>query len=483
MKDVMGLIFTGENDIHLGELTSLRAVAALPIAGRYRVIDFQLSSMVHSGIKNVGVITQKNYSSLMDHISSGREWDLHGKQGLVMLPPFLTRENMGVYSGLLDALKSNSTYLRLSRQEYIVLTNSHTIYNMDYTDALKYHVEKGADVTVLYAHGTKAVGTEGENDTFLSVDEDGKVTGMEIGSSVPTRDCASLKVYITKRELLRQLVEQNYVSGWDDPRMPTLCGLRRRGYTPASIRNFCERIGVSKVASTVDYSFLEHCLREDLNLHAQRAMAVLHPVKLRITNYPEGQSETFAIENNPEDENAGTRDVTFSNELWIEADDFMEEPPKKYNRLYPGNEVRIKGAYIVRCTGCVKDADGSVTEVLCEYDPETRGGNTPDGRKVRGTIHWVDAHNCADAEVRLYDNLFADADPEGDGKDYLACLNPDSLSVLTGCKVERMLAGAEAPAAFQFLRLGYFAVDNKDAAPEHLVFNRAVALKDSFKKA
>ena len=203
MKDVMGLIFTGENDIHLGELTSLRAVAALPIAGRYRVVDFQLSSMVHSGIKNVGVITQKNYSSLMDHIGSGREWDLHGKQGLVMLPPFLTRENMGVYSGLLDALKSNSTYLRLSRQEYIVLTNSHTIYNMDYTEALKFHMEKGADMTVLYAHGAKAVGTEGENDTFLSVDEEGKVTGMEIGSSVPTRDCASLKVYITKRELLR----------------------------------------------------------------------------------------------------------------------------------------------------------------------------------------------------------------------------------------------------------------------------------------
>ena len=288
---------------------------------------------------------------------------------------------------------------------------------------------------------------------------------------------------VMSKRYLRELVEMGIVDGWDDPRMPTLCGLRRRGYTPASIRNFCERIGVSKVASTVDYSFLEHCLREDLNLHAQRAMAVLHPVKLRITNYPEGQSETFAVENNPEDETAGTRDVTFSNELWIEADDFMEEPPKKYNRLFPGNEVRIKGAYIVRCTGCVKDADGNVTEVLCEYDPETRGGNTPDGRKVRGTIHWVDAHNCADAEVRLYDNLFADADPEGDGKDYLECLNPDSLSVLTGCKVERMLAGAEAPAAFQFLRLGYFAVDNKDSAPGHLVFNRAVALKDSFKKA
>ena len=212
-------------------------------------------------------------------------------------------------------------------------------------------------------------------------------------------------------------------------------------------------------------------------------MGVLHPVKLVITNYPEGKSETVTVENNPTAPASGTHEITFSRECWIEADDFMEEPPKKYNRLYPGNEVRIKGAYIVRCTGCVKDADGSVTEVLCEYDPETRGGNTPDGRKVRGTIHWVDAHNCADAEVRLYDNLFADADPEGDGKDYLACLNPDSLSVLTGCKVERMLAGAEAPAAFQYLRHGYFAVDNKDSAPEHRVFNRAVALKDSFKKA
>ena len=228
---------------------------------------------------------------------------------------------------------------------------------------------------------------------------------------------------------------------------------------------------------------LEYCIREDLKLKRARMMAVLDPIKLVIDNYPEGQVEYFDIDNNQEDESAGKRQVAFSRELYIEREDFMEEPPKKYNRLYPGNEVRIKGAYIVRCTGCVKDADGNVTEVLCEYDPETRGGNTPDGRKVRGTIHWVDAHNCADAEVRLYDNLFADADPEGDGKDYLECLNPDSLSVLTGCKVERMLAGAEAPAAFQFLRLGYFAVDNKDSAPEHLVFNRAVALKDSFKKA
>ena len=289
---------------------------------------------------------------------------------------------------------------------------------------------------------------------------------------------------VMSKRKLRKLVEENYVSGWDDPRMPTLCGLRRRGYTAASIRNFCERIGVAKSPNVIEYGFLEHCLREDLNANAERTMAVLHPVKLTVTNYPEGQSETFAVENNPTDPTQGTHNITFSRHLWIEEDDFMEVPVPKYKRLTPnGPECRLKGAYLVTCTGCVKDADGNVAEVLCEYDPETRGGNTPDGRKVRGTIHWVDAHNCADAEVRLYDNLFADADPEGDGKDYLECLNPDSLSVLTGCKVERMLAGAEAPAAFQFLRLGYFAVDNKDSAPGHLVFNRAVALKDSFKKA
>ena len=216
MKDVMGLIYTGENDIHLGELTSVRAVAALPIAARYRVIDFQLSSMVHTGIKNVGIITQKNYSSLMDHIGSGREWDLHGKQGVTILPPFTTRENMGVYSGLLDALKSNTTFLRLSTQEYIVLTNSHTVYNMDYTDAIRAHIQRGADVTMLYSCGQKASGTEGENDTFLSVNEDGLVTGMEIASDVPTRECASLKIYIVRRELLRQLVEQGAANGLHD---------------------------------------------------------------------------------------------------------------------------------------------------------------------------------------------------------------------------------------------------------------------------
>jgi glutaminyl-tRNA synthetase len=287
---------------------------------------------------------------------------------------------------------------------------------------------------------------------------------------------------VMSKRKLRRLVEENRVSGWDDPRMPTLCGLRRRGYTPASLRNFCERIGVNKVPSTVEYAFLEHCLREDLNAHAPRAMAVLHPLKLSITNYPEAVTERFEIENNPEDENAGTRGVSFTKTLWIEADDFMEMPVPKYNRLYPGNEVRLKGAYVVRCTSCVRDENGNITEVLAEYDPETRGGNTPDGRKVRGTIHWVNAADCCDAEVRLYDNLFSDPDPDGGDKDFIDCLNPDSLEVLTGCKVEKGLAGAAAPAAFQFLRLGYFAVDNKDSAPERLVFNRAVALKDSFKK-
>ena len=287
---------------------------------------------------------------------------------------------------------------------------------------------------------------------------------------------------VMSKRKLRRLVEEGRVSGWDDPRMPTLCGLRRRGYTPHSIRDFTDRIGVSKVTSTVDYSLLESCLRDDLNANAKRVMAVLRPVKLTITNYPEGQTELFDIENNPVAENGGTRPVSFSRTLWVEQDDFMEEPVKKYNRLCPGNEVRLKGAYIVRCTGCVKDADGNVTEILCEYDPETRGGNTPDGRKVRGTIHWVDANNCADAEVRLYDMLFSDPEPDAPGKDFIDCLNPNSLEVLTGCKVEKSLEDCAAVDRFQFLRLGYFAPDNKDSAPGHLVFNRAVALKDSFKK-
>ena len=287
---------------------------------------------------------------------------------------------------------------------------------------------------------------------------------------------------VMSKRKLRALVEQGWVSGWDDPRMPTLCGLRRRGYTPKSIRSFCDRIGVSKSNSTVDYEFLEHCLRDDLNMTAQRVMVVLDPVKLVITNYPEGQSETFEVENNPNDDNAGTRSITFSRECWIERGDFMEEPVKKYQRLYPGNEVRLKSAYVVRCTGCKKDDSGSIVEVYAEYDPATRGGNTPDGRKVRGTIHWVDAENCTPATVNMYDNLFTVANPEGGEGDFLDYINPDSLKVLTDCYAEKAVESFTAPAHFQFLRTGYFCLD-KDSTKDHIVFNRSVSLKDGFKQA
>ena len=287
---------------------------------------------------------------------------------------------------------------------------------------------------------------------------------------------------LSKRKL-RNLVETNVVSGWDDPRMPTLCGLRRRGYTPAAIRNFCERVGVAKSPNTIPYAFLEFCLREDLNESAARVMAVLKPIKLTITNYPEGQSETMVVENNPNRPEDGEREVTFSRNLWIEADDFLAEPIPKYKRLFPGGpECRLKGAYLIQCTGCVTDENGNVVEVLATYDPESRGGDPADGRKVKGaTIHWVDAATAVDAEVRQYDNLFLDADPDAAGKDYLACLNPDSLEVLTGCKVEASLKDAKAPSSYQFMRLGYFCPDSKDSSPEHLVFNRSVGLKDSFK--
>ena len=302
---------------------------------------------------------------------------------------------------------------------------------------------------------------------------------------------------VMSKRKLRQLVEEGYVSGWDDPRMPTLCGLRRRGYTAAAIRSFCERIGVAKSPNTIEYGFLEHCLREDLNAHAERTMAVLHPVKLTVTNYPEGKSEVFTVENNPTDPAQGTHEITFSRHLWIEAEDFMEVPVPKYKRLTPnGPECRLKGAYLVQCTGCVKDADGNVTEVLCTYDPESSGGDPADGRKVKGaTLHWVDAENCMDAEVRLYDNLFLDAQPDGADKDFLECMNPESLTVLTGCKVESALVDeakkydeegesrtAHTAPCYQFMRVGYFCLDSKDCKADHLVFNRSVLLKDSFKK-
>ena len=276
---------------------------------------------------------------------------------------------------------------------------------------------------------------------------------------------------VMSKRKLRQLVEEGKVSGWDDPRMPTLCGLRRRGYTPASIRNFCDRIGVAKATSTVEFSFLEHCLREDLNETAQRVMAVIRPVKLVITNYPEGQTETFEVENNPNRPEDGTRTITFSREIYVEADDFLETPVPKYKRLYPdGPECRLKGAYLIKCTGCTKDADGNIVEIQATYDPDSRGGNPADGRKVKGaTIHWVDAATAVDAA------------PDAADKNFLDCMNPASLEIVTGCKVEAGLAGAAAPANFQFMRVGYFCLDSKDSAPGHLVFNRSVGLKDSFK--
>ena len=286
---------------------------------------------------------------------------------------------------------------------------------------------------------------------------------------------------MSKRKLL-QLVKENYVCGWDDPRMPTICGLRRRGYTPESIRNFCEDIGVAKRDNVIDYTRLENALRDDLNKKAQRVMAVLNPVKLVIDNYPE-QSEELDAVNNPEDESAGTRKVSFSKTLFIERDDFMENPPKKYFRMAIGQEVRLRYAYIVKCTSVEKDAEGNITTIHCEYDPATRGGNTPDGRKVKGTIHWVDANNYVEAEVRLFDRLFQSESPDKveEGKTFLDNLNPDSLKVLENCKLEKFLANTKPLDKYQFERLGYFSTDY-DTKENHLVFNRACTLKDSWNK-
>jgi len=288
---------------------------------------------------------------------------------------------------------------------------------------------------------------------------------------------------LSKRKLL-QLVNEKRVSGWDDPRMPTLCGIRRRGYTPEAIRNFCAAVGVSRTNGTTDIAMLEHFVREDLNRRAPRAMAVLRPLKLVIDNYPEGQSEEFEAQVNPEDPAAGTRQVPFSRVLYIEQEDFREEPPKGFFRLSPGREVRLRAGYFVTCSSVVKNAKGEISEVHCTYDPATRGGNNPpDGRKVKATLHWVSAAHAVEAEVRLYDKLFTKPDPNQveEGQDFTANLNPDSLEVLTGCKLEPSLAAATAGARYQFERLGYFCVDS-DSRPGKLVFNRTVALKDTWAK-
>ena len=282
---------------------------------------------------------------------------------------------------------------------------------------------------------------------------------------------------MSKRKLL-ELVEDGHVSGWDDPRMPTIVGMRRRGYTPEAIRTFCDRIGVAKRENMVDVALLEHAVREDLNKGAPRIMGVLNPIRVVIENYPEGKSEEFEVVNNPEDASAGSRKVPFSRELFIERDDFREDPPKKFFRLAPGREVRLRGAYFITCAMVVKDPSGAVTELRCRYDPATRGGDAPDGRKVKATLHWVSARHALDAEVRLYDRLFTTESP-GAAADYRSELNPSSLEVLTACKLEPSVAGAEPGARFQFERLGYFCVD-PDSRPGALVFNRTVTLKDSW---
>jgi len=288
---------------------------------------------------------------------------------------------------------------------------------------------------------------------------------------------------LSKRKLV-ELVEGQYVTGWDDPRMPTISGLRRRGYTPESIRNFCDRIGVAKRNSTVDMALLEYYVREDLNKKAPRVMAVLHPLRVVIENYPEGKSEDMDANNNPEDSSMGTRRVPFSRVIYIEKDDFRENPPKQFYRLAPGREVRLRYAYFIKCTGVVKDEkSGEVVEIRCTYDPETRGGDSPDGRKVRATLHWVSAADCIEAEVRLYDHLFLKADPHDvtEGLDFKSCVNPQSLVTLKSCRAEPGMSNASAGTRYQFERLGYFCVD-PDSSDGRLVFNRTVTLRDTWAK-
>ncbi len=289
---------------------------------------------------------------------------------------------------------------------------------------------------------------------------------------------------VMSKRKLRELVEKGYVEGWDDPRMPTLCGLRRRGFTPESIRNFIDLVGVSRTNSVADWGLLEHCVREDLNKNADRVMGVLNPLKVIIENYPEDETEEFDVENNPEIPERGTRKVPFSREIYIEQDDFMINPPSKYFRLKPDGEVRLKNAYFIKCTGYETDENGNVTLVKATYDPASKGGESPDGRKVKGTIHWVSARHAINAEVRLYEMLFKVENPDEvpEGGDYKDNLNPESLTILKNSKIEPALANAKAGDRFQFLRMGYFCVDNKDSNPGALVFNKTVGLKDTWAK-
>ncbi|MDH3670681.1 MAG: glutamine--tRNA ligase/YqeY domain fusion protein [Gammaproteobacteria bacterium] len=293
----------------------------------------------------------------------------------------------------------------------------------------------------------------------------------------------SLNYTIMSKRMLNELVEQGHVSGWDDPRMPTLVGMRRRGYTPAAIRDFCGRVGITKKDNIIEMGLLENCVREDLEKNTPRRMCVLRPLRMVIDNYPEGQVEEFGAPNHPNDLTMGTRKVPFSRLLYIERDDFMEDPPKKFFRLAPGREVRLRYAYFVKCTSVVKDSKtGEITELHCTYDPDTRGGSAPDGRKVKGTLHWVSAEHALEVEVRLYDRLFRNANPASDGADFKASLNPDSIDILTTSQVEPSLAGAAPETRYQFERQGYFCVDSADSSEEKLVFNRTVTLRDSWAK-
>lgn len=306
----------------------------------------------------------------------------------------------------------------------------------------------------------------------------------QIGFDEPPRQIEfarlNINYCVTSKRKLLEMVNKGIVSGWDDPRMITLCGMRRRGYSAAAVRDFIDRVGVSKADSTVDYGLLEACVRDDLNAKAPRAMAVLRPLKVVIDNYPEGQSEDFEVELHPEHPEFGTRKVTFSRELYVEQDDFMAEPVKKYFRLFPGNEVRFKSAYFIKCNSYDTDESGNVTCLHCTYDPESRGGNSPDGRKVKGTIHWVNANDCKQCEVRLYDRLFSAEEPGKNG-DYFDDLNPDSLEVIENCLLEGGFENAKPGDTFQFMRNGYFCVD-KDSTEDKLVFNRTVALNSSWGK-
>lgn len=303
-------------------------------------------------------------------------------------------------------------------------------------------------------------------------------------TQMPPRQIEFAKMYLTNvvtgKRYIKRLVEEGIVDGWDDPRLVSIAALRRRGFTPESLKMFVELCGVSKANSSVDYAMLEYCIREDLKLKVPRMMAVLDPVKVVIDNYPEGQTEYLTVPNNLENEALGNREVPFSRELYIEREDFMEEPPKKYFRMFPGNEVRLMNAYFVTCSSFVKDESGRVTEIHCTYDPASKGGNSPDGRKVKGTIHWVSAAHAVSAEVRLYENI-VDEEKGVYNEDGSLNLNPDSLTVLSGCMLEKNLAGAGAYDSFQFVRQGFFCVDAKDSDGEHTVFNRIVSLKSSFK--